>query len=95
MAETGNYQLNQWESTDRIMREDFNADNAKVDQALGILAEQAAQVMPVTINFLVFTILTSCYFNFLTSSTVSSTTEVLPCFISSTTQECIWSCKMM
>ena len=34
MAETGNYQLNQWESTDRILREDFNADNAKVDQAL-------------------------------------------------------------
>lgn len=42
MAETGNYQLNQWESTDRILREDFNADNAKVDQALGSLAATVA-----------------------------------------------------
>ena len=42
MAETGNYQLKQWESTDRIMREDFNADNAKVDQALGALAATVA-----------------------------------------------------
>ena len=44
MAETGNYQLKQWESGDRILMEDFHADNAKVDQALGILAEQAAQI---------------------------------------------------
>ena len=34
MAETGNYQLKQWEKTDRIQMEDFNADNAKTDQAL-------------------------------------------------------------
>ena len=42
MAETGNYQLKQWESTDRILMEDFNADNAKVDQALGALAATVA-----------------------------------------------------
>ena len=42
MAETGNYQLKQWEKTDRIQMEDFNADNAKTDQALAGLAEQIA-----------------------------------------------------
>lgn len=34
MKQTENYQLNQWESTDRIMMEDFNNDNAKLDAAL-------------------------------------------------------------
>lgn len=44
MAETGNYQLNQWEKTDRIQMEDFNADNVKTDQALAALqAEKANQ----------------------------------------------------
>lgn len=42
MAETGNYQLKQWESEDRILMEDFNADNAKVDQALKSQAEALA-----------------------------------------------------
>ena len=42
MAETGNYQLKQWEKTDRIQMEDFNADNAKTDQALGSLAATVA-----------------------------------------------------
>ena len=32
--QTTNYQLNQWEATDQILRTDFNADNAKVDAAL-------------------------------------------------------------
>ena len=35
MKKTTNYQLNQWEKSDRIMMEDFNADNAKIDAALG------------------------------------------------------------
>ena len=34
MEQTGNYSLNQWEGQDRILREDFNADNAKVEAAL-------------------------------------------------------------
>lgn len=34
MNQTENYQLNQWEMTDRIRMEDFNADNAKIDAAL-------------------------------------------------------------
>ena len=38
---TNNYGLNQWESTDRIMMEDFNEDNAKIDAALK--AEQEAR----------------------------------------------------
>lgn len=41
MAETGNYQLNQWEKTDRIQMEDFNADNAKIEAALA--AEKQAR----------------------------------------------------
>ena len=39
---TGNYNLCQWEATDAVLRTDFNEDNAKVDAALGTLAEQAA-----------------------------------------------------
>ena len=34
MTKTTNYQLNQWEKTDRILMDDFNADNAKLDAAL-------------------------------------------------------------
>ena len=34
MNHTTNYQLNQWAKTDRIMMDDFNADNAKIDAAL-------------------------------------------------------------
>ena len=39
MRETSNYKLSQWDKTDRIQMEDFNADNSKVDAAL---AAQAA-----------------------------------------------------
>ena len=34
MTKTENYNLNQWDPTDRVLREDFNADNAKIDVAL-------------------------------------------------------------
>ena len=34
MQQTANYQLNQWDGEDRIMRVDFNSDNAKIDAAL-------------------------------------------------------------
>ncbi len=34
MNKTSNYQLNQWELHDRVMMQDFNADNAKIDAAL-------------------------------------------------------------
>ena len=32
--QTPNYALNQWERDDRVLMEDFNADNAKIDAAL-------------------------------------------------------------
>ena len=42
MNKTSNYQLNQWELTDRIRMEDFNGDNAKIDAALKTLANQVS-----------------------------------------------------
>ena len=42
MHQTANFQLNQWEATDRILREDFNADNAKLDAALEANADAIA-----------------------------------------------------
>ena len=35
--------LHQWESTDSFLREDFNQDNAKIDQAVGKVQEQAGR----------------------------------------------------
>ena len=40
--QTTNYQLNQWESTDQVLRTDFNADNAKLDAVLAGLAEDVS-----------------------------------------------------
>lgn len=37
---TQTYDLNQWQATDPVIREDFNADNRKVDAALLSLARQ-------------------------------------------------------
>ena len=34
MNQTTNYQLSQWDEEDRILRTDFNSDNAKIDAAL-------------------------------------------------------------
>ena len=34
MQQTTNYQLNQWDPEDRILRTDFNSDNQKLDTAL-------------------------------------------------------------
>ena len=48
MKQTANYQLNQWEKTDRIQMEDFNADNAKIDAALK--AEADARAAAATAN---------------------------------------------
>ena len=39
LNQTTNYQLSQWESTDRILMSDFNSDNAKLDEALGTLSQ--------------------------------------------------------
>ena len=39
---TENYQLNQWEASDQVLREDFNRDNTLLDSALALLAEQVS-----------------------------------------------------
>ena len=39
---TPNYNLNQWEPGDAVLRSDFNADNAKLDAALTALSRQEA-----------------------------------------------------
>lgn len=65
MKQTEQYELNQWDPADRILREDFNADNIKLDAALGGLstalaskagrAEEFAQVDAETTVFTVVT----------------------------------------
>ena len=42
MTKTTNYQLNQWTKSDRVMMDDFNADNTKIDAALKANADTAA-----------------------------------------------------
>jgi hypothetical protein len=49
MKKTTNYQLNQWDETDRILREDFNADNAKIDAAIAE-ASPLTKILDVTIS---------------------------------------------
>ena len=41
---TTNYQLNQWEPTDPVIRTDFNADNAKIEAALAQLQSEKASM---------------------------------------------------
>ena len=43
MTKTTNYQLNQWAKPDRVMMDDFNADNAKIDAALKANADAIAE----------------------------------------------------
>ena len=43
MQKTSNFSLNQWEATDPIRREDFNADNAAIDAAIKAV-EQRVEV---------------------------------------------------
>lgn len=48
MNKTANFQLTQWEKTDRIMMEDFNRDNAAIDAALKSSADKAAAALAAT-----------------------------------------------
>ena len=41
MEKTTNYQLNQWAAADAVRREDFNADNAKIDAAVAAVRDAA------------------------------------------------------
>lgn len=40
---TDKYQLNQWEKSDKVLMEDFNGDNQKIEDALAGLAESKAE----------------------------------------------------
>lgn len=40
---TSNYNLSQWDAEDKVQRVDFNADNAKIDAALGEHAAALAE----------------------------------------------------
>ncbi len=40
--QTEHYGLNQWEAGDKVLRTEFNGDNAKIDGALAVLAEAVA-----------------------------------------------------
>ncbi len=44
MTHTTNYQLNQWEKTDRIQMQDFNRDNAAIETALLGLMGKAEKI---------------------------------------------------
>ena len=45
MNYTENYQLPQWEETDRVLRTDFNGAMAKVDQSLGALEKKDSYIL--------------------------------------------------
>ena len=44
MNHTENYQLNQWAKSDRVLMEDFNSDNRKIDAALKEASEASPYV---------------------------------------------------
>ena len=50
MKKTTNYQLNQWAKTDRIMMDDFNADNAKLETALTKALTEKRAIKTVTLT---------------------------------------------
>lgn len=46
---TEQYQLNQWEANDLVVRTDFNADNLKIEAALAQLEEDKASLSVVDV----------------------------------------------
>ena len=48
--QTTNYQLNQWEPTDQVLRTDFNADNAKIDIALANSLQKCEYIKSLTLT---------------------------------------------
>ena len=48
---TSNYNLNQWSASDRVLRTEFNADNAKIDAALaGKASSSSVSSLQTTVN---------------------------------------------
>ena len=50
MTKTTNYQLNQWTKSDRIMMDDFNADNQQIDAALAALGGAIAAAPKIAVG---------------------------------------------
>ena len=46
MNYTENYQLNQWDASDYVRREDFNEDNRKIEEAIKALDNKRLRVVP-------------------------------------------------
>ena len=44
MRKTEHYQLNQWDAEDAILREDFNADNEKIEAALADIVSNGVKM---------------------------------------------------
>lgn len=44
MRKTEHYQLNLWDAEDAILREDFNADNEKIEAALAAIAADGVKI---------------------------------------------------
>lgn len=41
-SQTSNYKLSQWGKTDKVLMEEFNSDNRKIDEALAAKAERSS-----------------------------------------------------
>ena len=41
---TQHYHLNQWEAEDKVLRAEFNQDNAKLDSAMAQAAQERAEL---------------------------------------------------
>ncbi len=50
MNKTPNYALNQWSRDDRVLMDDFNADNARLDTALAGLARSKADLSALAVK---------------------------------------------
>jgi len=48
MKKPEHYQLNQWELTDRVLMEDFNADEAKSDKVIAEVVATASNCKSIT-----------------------------------------------
>ena len=44
-GQTANYQLNQWEAEDKVLRTEFNEDNTKIDSVLQTLTSQMPKIV--------------------------------------------------
>jgi len=55
MTHTQNYNLSQWEKTDRILMENFNSDNAAIDAALAAHAAQLAHTGSCSVEVFTYT----------------------------------------